>query len=890
MADMKKPRLTGGTLLTLILEARKRGEVQAAEMLSGKRSEITIPDIINGLVKIVDPEHKIDNPASASTSGTKYKQCEIEAPGWTGVTDSSFISSFRSQMKSNYSSLLKNADGFIRFFLDINSKPKMDFLGQAILELICSDPEIPDNLPLPIEGPTVPKTKEYISKHKFGKYNLQMVLLAAWYYVVAKRVTNTDGLQTYRCWHTEEKDGKAVIAKKPVFNIGQEFESALIIVLSSDDCNMSHQGVSAKTADEQSAALQADYSDYMSKAADFYGSLKTILYKEAVPFYDFYVQNRMYEGNVIGDLVFHALDEVFGWGSEDSQDNDGFTMKPKSVFGAARRYGNCFAITATGGMGKSMTMRHFFLGAIKLYQEAQTKGSVPVFVPLKEYKDSYDSIADFAFAQIKRFSKIKKEDFLETLELGRVVLLLDGLDEVPEGLRTDFIEKLNDITNHYSSNIFVLSTRPSDSILALQRFREVCLMPFTLQEALELIDKLEWRPEEPDLKAEFKKNLKDKYWSEQREFAQNPLLLTIMLMTFDQYHNIPDRMYRFYEYAYATLSEKHDAMKALKRGMKTELDPGSFQRYLEAFCAITYAEEKYEFSRIEIERYFDETLDSLDQKDVGFSWKDFLDDLKDNLCLLYYESNKYHFVHRSFQEYFAACYFAKQKDDDLWAIADFFEQRKGGQRGDQTFGMLYEMIPEKIEQFVFIPYLRGILFLDEPNDEFDFPIGFRKYVQKAFPKMIWSCGDTDEDYYVDSPLYLYNFIWRHATNSRYRTVKIDGPVPEDEMFVTDRFIRVGSDDEEDIMNVESMSISVEDDEDYDQALLDLYHSATGWLMSAPTEILYQNYDKYCDVIDCIEESELFEEYRDLKDYLVRLEEKSVHRDDNIRRLIFGKKK
>ena len=72
---------------------------------------------------------------------------------------------------------------------------------------------------------------------------------------------------------------------------------------------------------------------------------------------------------------------------------------------------------------------------------------------------------------------------------------------------------------------------------------------------------------------------------------------------------------------------------------------------------------------------------------------------------MYFESGKYHFTHRSFQEYFCTLYFSKQKDKHLESIADFFEHRRSRMYGDKTFNMLYDMISDKVEEYMFLPYL-----------------------------------------------------------------------------------------------------------------------------------------------------------------------------------------
>ena len=58
----------------------------------------------------------------------------------------------------------------------------------------------------------------------------------------------------------------------------------------------------------------------------------------------------------------------------------------------------------------------------------------------------------------------------------------------------------------------------------------------------------------------------------------------------------------------------------------------------------------------------DRILEGSEAKANGLTSQDFLIDLTDNLCIMYKEGNKYHFIHRSFQEYFTARYLATNYD------------------------------------------------------------------------------------------------------------------------------------------------------------------------------------------------------------------------------------
>lgn len=257
--------------------------------------------------------------------------------------------------------------------------------------------------------------------------------------------------------------------------------------------------------------------------------------------------------------------------------------------------------------------------------------------------------------------------------------------------------------------MFVISSRPFGLFLSYSRFTVLTLSPFNREQALELIDKLDFRPDEPTIKANFRKELENKLYYTHREFIENPLLLTIMLMTFEQFAEVPSKMHIFYHEAYVALSQKHDASKgAYKRTLSTGLTADRFSDHFTEFCARTYRDEKFELTDIEFEKYYS-LLNERRKDDCLADASDFIYDLSANMCLMYYESQRYHFTHRSFQEYFCALYFSKQKDKNLHAIGDFFENKRGRKYGDITFDMLYNMIPEKVEEYIFTPFPDNLL-------------------------------------------------------------------------------------------------------------------------------------------------------------------------------------
>ena len=426
-----------------------------------------------------------------------------------------------------------------------------------------------------------------------------------------------------------------------------------------------------------------DFSNYLTQMRERFSSIRTLLYHdEPKPFYDFYVCNH------VNNLNFNTSVRRY---------NIRKLMRIKASrnisLSSLTELCNYIIITGTGGIGKSMIMRHFLLSSIAAFQ---TKGMIPIFISLKEY--SNDDFFDFFYARISNY--ISKQDIIETLAHNRIQFILDGYDEIRTDCKRIFEKNLKKFINQYPDNSYIISSRPLDNEAVFRNFMIFELKPFTMEQSLELIDKLEFRPDDPSIKAKFAKQIKDSLYRSHKEFVSNPLLLTIMLMTFEQFAEVPSRMHLFYHEAYVTLSQTHDAYKgAYKRPFRTKMSSEQLANYLAEFCTRTYCDEKYEMTERDIEKYLFRI------KNVPFSSEDFIYDLQKNLCLLSYEANCYHFVHRSFQEYFCALFFSKQKDKLLAKIGNFFEKKRISY--DNTFGLLYDMIPEKVEEYIFLPNLKS---------------------------------------------------------------------------------------------------------------------------------------------------------------------------------------
>lgn len=453
---------------------------------------------------------------------------------------------------------------------------------------------------------------------------------------------------------------------------------------------------------------------------------------------------------ISGDQLVN-FDDIYICNMLDTDEPGKFKQIEDVTAEELKQYNQCTVICGTGGLGKSMMMRHMFLHSAKHYRGNEI---IPVYIQARDYPDDTIPFEDYVFSKFEIFGTgFTMEDFTRLLREGRFLFLFDGLDEIRLKDVQRFGTELIRFSDKYHNNQFIASSRPNKSYYPMETFRILNLHPFTKEQATELIEKLNFRPDEPGIKEKFLQRLKDEFYDTHYEFASNPLLLTIMLMTFEEYADIPSGMHIFYREAFTALARKHDANKgAYIRYMRTGLSVERIESYIAEFCALSYIDEKYSFTEDEFTSFFYRLKARTKYAGEAVEANHFLYDLRANLCLLYYEEGKFHFIHRSFQEYFCALYFSRQNDSILYRICEPMAEKRFLFKRDRMLDMLYGMIPEKMETFVFLPVLTK-LFADSTIGD-----GYWRFLEEIYPELRYKEGTMNIHIFNHPSSGLYSFI------------------------------------------------------------------------------------------------------------------------------------
>ena len=227
---------------------------------------------------------------------------------------------------------------------------------------------------------------------------------------------------------------------------------------------------------------------------------------------------------------------------------------------AVKRYSKLMVLGKPGA-GKTTFLRYLAIQAIegKLKPER-----VPILVTLREFADSKDTTDLLEF--IAQYYSLSESEIIELLQQGRILLLLDGLDEVKEEDFDDLLKAIRNFIgkfyfsevyktdsskyphlkseelcsqfpNKIYSNSFVITCRIAAKDYALDNFVDVEVADFNETQIKEFVQKW-FKVKDSDNDSE--------YFMEQinanppvKELATSPLLLTLLCLEFEDSGDFP---------------------------------------------------------------------------------------------------------------------------------------------------------------------------------------------------------------------------------------------------------------------------------------------------------------------------------------------------------------
>ena len=327
---------------------------------------------------------------------------------------------------------------------------------------------------------------------------------------------------------------------------------------------------------------------------------------------------------------------------------------------------------------------------------------MPIFIELRSLNSTDKNITDELYERLQRFGfTLSKEHLSACLASGTFAIFLDGFDELQLEIRDKVGKDIMFLVDKYPENYFIISSRPDDRFMSWQRFLIFNTVSLDEGKACELVRRLDYERETKD---RFIADLSGKLYRQHKQFLSNPLLLTIMLLCYREYAEIPNKRSLFYAQAFEALYCKHDATKdGYRREMHVKLAMDDFARVLSCFCIMTHSKGQVALDRTMVLEHLEAARQITG---ITFDKESYLRDLLESVCILIPDGIHISFTHRSFQEYFAAKYIATAREDvRKKLIAREFKDYES----NEVLGLLWEIDRDLVEAEVVIPRLRRIL-------------------------------------------------------------------------------------------------------------------------------------------------------------------------------------
>jgi len=395
----------------------------------------------------------------------------------------------------------------------------------------------------------------------------------------------------------------------------------------------------------------------------------------------------------------HAVETTWGYAESEAEMKRAYALKgleesqPSPVdWKEAKKQHQRIIVLADPGMGKSTLLRRE--ACLTAQEERQSLKDntkkleevvFPLFLRLSDLAETPEEIIDAIPVLIQRDYSDTATEVMELLreklKIGKCLLLLDALDEVPpeQRQRQRLFEKLNRFAEReYPCRIICTSRIVGYSGAFVQGTKEVEIVPFSRTQTEQYIETwfrnvAGYLNEDTVSASSLIRELRNK--PQLGGLAQNPLLLSLICTLYQEKGlTLPARRCQVYEQAVRYMLGKWRK----KRNPQSEGRIIAKTRLLEELAYHFTREGQDIFLKDDL---YDQIETYLQQERVPTVFRD---DDTDKLMMelseedgilqkLHEDGDQYLFLHRTFQEYLTACYLNRASDSIALAKEHFWE-------------------------------------------------------------------------------------------------------------------------------------------------------------------------------------------------------------------------
>jgi hypothetical protein len=326
-------------------------------------------------------------------------------------------------------------------------------------------------------------------------------------------------------------------------------------------------------------------------------------------------------------------------------------MEQMPVTGILKKRSKLFVIFGGAGSGKSTSLKRiaYLLATRGLKFDSPHTPSIPILLRAQDIAGNLDrQLVELCDAESKRLTGSTRSSFsTNDLISGRLVVLVDGLDEIPgDGGRNSVIAVLRTFHANYPDCIVVITSRDQhdvQSLDSLKHFERYHLSPIDYKQAQQIIKTVQkGRNLPPEKTQELVRRLEQVHGME-----LNPLLVTVFAATSEYARqDIPANITELFKKFTEMMLGRWDATKGFRQ---------QYQAPLKDFILTKVAFEMHteRITKIELDRFSHILQTELKNRGYEADTEQLREEILNRSGLFRLVDNSVEFRHLLIQEFFA---------------------------------------------------------------------------------------------------------------------------------------------------------------------------------------------------------------------------------------------
>ncbi|WP_017744956.1 NACHT domain-containing protein [Scytonema hofmannii] len=320
------------------------------------------------------------------------------------------------------------------------------------------------------------------------------------------------------------------------------------------------------------------------------------------------------------------------------------------------------------GSGKTTLLQHI---ATQCNQGKFQRDRIPIFIRLQKFAEHTRETGDFSLLnyinqELADFG-IGDQQIQTLLAHGKLLILLDGLDEIPEDDSAEIVKKIRKLSEDYYKNQFIITCRIGTQQCLFDSFTDIEIADFDSSQIEAFVYK--WfvslsrncTEQALALACQFMQKLQLSENWHIRELGVLPLLLNLLCCVFQDRADFPARQVELYKHGLDLLLNRWDRVRSIKRdNIYPDLSVPHKLKLLSQIAAITFKQERYFFTKSNVRQYIADYLRNLptvqaDEPEVlQLNSEAVLKSFLAHGLLVERARGIYSFSHLTFQEYLTA--------------------------------------------------------------------------------------------------------------------------------------------------------------------------------------------------------------------------------------------